>query len=195
MTYLFCSNSHNALPSSLTKKFNCLYIFKFSIFAVHKKEKCSILRGSKIFPITVQIVLQYLHNVSMRVKYFPFLLQILIILGSAWIWEENDMARFYQYSSSLKWSQQMTFPMDQVCGENPDNHSFLAITMIYILWRNLDQYYGTCSRTILKLIAINFYFIDKWSLCNENIVLVKLSIACLHVATADGIACMELSYI
>lgn len=53
----------------------------------------------------------------------------------------------------------------------------------------------TCSRTILKLIAINFYFIDKWSLCNENIVLVKLSIACLHVATADGIACMELSYI
>lgn len=141
MTYLFCSNSHNALPSSLTKKFNCLYIFKFSIFAVHKKEKCSILRGSKIFPITVQIVLQYLHNVSMRVKYFPFLLQILIILGSAWIWEENDMARFYQYSSSLKWSQQMTFPMDQVCGENPDNHSFLAISMIYILWRNLDQYY------------------------------------------------------
>lgn len=77
----------------------------------------------------------------MRVKYFPFLLQILIILGSASIWEENDMARFYQYSSSLKWSQQMTFPMDQVCGENPDNHSFLAITMIYILWRNLDQYY------------------------------------------------------
>lgn len=51
------------------------------------------------------------------------------------------MACFYQYSSSLKWSQQMTFPMDQVCGENPDNHSFLAITMIYILWRNLDQYY------------------------------------------------------
>lgn len=79
---------------------------------------------------------------------------------------ENDMARFYRYSSSLKWSEQMTFPMDQICGENPDNHSFLAITTIYILWRKLDQYY--MFPDYFQLIAINSYFIlDKWSLCNE----------------------------
>lgn len=80
---------------------------------------------------------------------------------------ENDMARFYRYSSSLKWSEQMTFPMDQVCGENPDNHSFLAITIIYILWRKLDQYYKFPDYS--QLIAINSYFdiLDKWSLCNE----------------------------
>lgn len=50
----------------------------------------------------------------------------------------------------------MTFPMDQVCGENPDNHSFLAITMIYILWRKLDQYYMFSDYS--QLIAINSYF-------------------------------------
>lgn len=81
----------------------------------------------------------------------------------------------------------MTFPMDQVCGENPDNHSFSAITMIYILWRKLDQYY--MFPDYFQLIAINSYFIlDKWSP-----VLDKFSAAYLHVATAGGIACMEVS--
>lgn len=133
--HMFCNNFHNALPGSITSKFNCLQIFKFSI---KKREKFSILRGSKILPITVQISLQYLHNVceissfsSANIDHFWKCMNS----------RENDMARFYRYSSSLKWSEQMTFPMDQICGENPDNHSFLAITMIYILWRKLDQYY------------------------------------------------------
>lgn len=122
-----------------------------------KREKFSILRGSKILPITVQIGLQYLHNVceissfsSANIDHFWKCMNS----------RENDMARFYRYSSSLKWSEQMTFPMDQICGENPDNHSFLAITMIYILWRKLNQYYMFPDYS--QLIAINSYFIlDK----------------------------------
>lgn len=126
-----------------------------------KREKFSILRGSKILPITVQIGLQYLHNVSMC-EISSFSSANIDHFWKCMNSRENDMARFYRYSSSLKWSEQMTFPMDQICRENPDNHSFLAITMIYILWRKLDQYYRYMSPDYSQLIAINSYFIlDK----------------------------------
>lgn len=167
--HMFCNNFHNALPGSITSKFNCLQIFKFSIFAFHKKKR-------EIFD--TKRIKNTSNHCPNRFTVFTQCVNVCEIssFSSANIdhfWKcmnsrENDMARFYRYSSSLKWSEQMTFPMDQICGENPDNHSFLAITMIYIPWRKLDQYYRYMSPDYSQLIAINSYFIlDKWSLCTE----------------------------
>lgn len=115
---MFCNNFHNALPGSITSKFNCLQIFKFSIFAFHKKKR-------EIFD--TKRIKNTSNHCPNRFTVFTQCVNVCEIssFSSANIdhfWKcmnsrENDMARFYRYSSSLKWSEQMTFPMDQICGK------------------------------------------------------------------------------
>lgn len=149
---MFCNNFHNALPGSITSKFiSILNLKKREIFDTKRIKNTSNHCPNRFTVFTQCVnVCEISSFSSANIDHFWKCMNS----------RENDMARFYRYSSSLKWSEQMTFPMDQVCGENPDNHSFLAITMIYILWRKLDQYYMFPDYS--QLIAINSYFIlDK----------------------------------
>lgn len=151
--HMFCNNFHNALPGLITSKFNCLQIFKFSIFAFHKKKReifDTKLRGSKILPITVQIGLQYLHNVSMCVKYLPFLLQILIIFGSAWIQERMIWPAFIDTLRALNGRNRWPFPWIKSAEKiRTTTHSWQLPWFIFYgeNWINTT---GTCPQTILN---------------------------------------------
>lgn len=150
--HMFCNNFHNALPGSITSKFNCLQIFKFSIFAFHKKKR-------EIFD--TKRIKNTSNHCPNRFTVFTQCVNVCEIssFSSANIdhfWKcmnsrENDMARFYRYSSSLKWSEQMTFPMDQVCREKirTTTHSWQLPWFIFY-GENWNNTTGTCPQTILN---------------------------------------------